>query len=52
MDGFQKPDNRCGFDNEFLSLKMVDDLNILTTNEGLKPENSKKNRYRNILPCK
>lgn len=52
MDDFQKPDQRNGFDGEFQSLKMVEDMHVFTTTEGMKAENFNKNRYRNILPCK
>ncbi|CAG9558167.1 unnamed protein product [Danaus chrysippus] len=50
MDNFQKPDQRNGFDGEFQSLKMVEDMHVFTTTEGMKAENFNKNRYRNILP--
>ncbi|CAK1554735.1 unnamed protein product [Leptosia nina] len=50
MEDVIKPENKCGFDGEFLSLKVVDDLNRFSMNEGIRVENSKKNRYRNILP--
>lgn len=46
-----KRENRCGFDGEFQSLKMLEDRLVFTTNEGMKAENVNKNRYRNILPC-
>ncbi|XP_030030123.2 tyrosine-protein phosphatase corkscrew isoform X2 [Manduca sexta] len=50
MEDFQKLDYNTGFDGEFQSLKMLDDRHIFTTNEGMKAENTTKNRYRNILP--
>ncbi|XP_072931302.1 tyrosine-protein phosphatase non-receptor type 11-like isoform X2 [Epargyreus clarus] len=50
MEEFQKPECKSGFDGEFHSLKIVDDIPVFTTNEGMKIENASKNRYRNILP--
>ncbi|VVC93808.1 unnamed protein product [Leptidea sinapis] len=46
----QNPESICGIDKEFLSLKIVDDTHDYSTLEGMKTENVKKNRYRNILP--
>ncbi|XP_049885280.1 tyrosine-protein phosphatase corkscrew-like isoform X2 [Pectinophora gossypiella] len=45
-----KVDNKCGFDGEFQALKMLDERLSFNTDEGMKPENVSKNRYRNILP--
>lgn len=45
-------ETKSGFDGEFQSLKMLEDRLVLSTNEGMKPENITKNRYRNVLPCK
>ncbi|XP_038216805.1 tyrosine-protein phosphatase corkscrew-like isoform X2 [Zerene cesonia] len=51
MDEFRKLDSKMsGFDSEYLALKMIDDINVFTSNEGMKLENNKKNRYRNIIP--
>ncbi|KPJ04936.1 Tyrosine-protein phosphatase corkscrew [Papilio xuthus] len=50
MDDIQKPDNKCGFDVEFYSLKLIEDMFVYTANEGAKMENMHKNRYRNIIP--
>lgn len=52
MDYIRKPKDKSGFDGEFLSLKFVDEVIGFSTNEGTKAENIKKNRYKNILPCK
>ncbi|CAH2103295.1 unnamed protein product [Euphydryas editha] len=49
MNDFQRA-QRTGFDGEFQSLKIVDDMHVFTTNEGMKLDNADKNRYRNILP--
>lgn len=51
MNDFERAAS-IGYDGEFHSLKMVDDMHVFTTNEAMKEENSDKNRYRNILPCK
>lgn len=48
----QKLESKNSFDGEFLTLKMLEERHVFTTNEGLRPENVLKNRYRNILPCK
>ncbi|XP_034839179.1 tyrosine-protein phosphatase non-receptor type 11-like isoform X2 [Maniola hyperantus] len=50
MDEFKKTDNYSGFDGEFQSLKILEDIHVYTTKEGLKMENANKNRYRNVLP--
>ncbi|XP_022124012.2 tyrosine-protein phosphatase corkscrew [Pieris rapae] len=50
MNDIQKTDNKSGFDSEFLSFKIFDEVIGLSLNEGMKDENIKKNRYRNILP--
>lgn len=52
MDEFKKTDSYSGFDGEFQSLKVLEDVHVFTTNEGVKMENINKNRYRNVLPCK
>lgn len=52
IEDYQKLDNKCGFDGEFQSLKMLEDRHVFTNFEGTRPENAPKNRYRNILPCK
>lgn len=49
MNDFERAAS-IGYDGEFHSLKMVDDMHVFTTNEAMKEENSDKNRYRNILP--
>lgn len=46
-----KLETKSGFDGEFQSLKMLDDRLVLSADEGMKPENLTKNRYRNVLPC-
>ncbi|CAG9781996.1 unnamed protein product [Diatraea saccharalis] len=46
----QKLEHKAGFDSEFLKLKILEERHVFTTNEGLRPENMHKNRYRNILP--
>lgn len=46
-----KLETKSGFDSEFQSLKMLEDRLVLSADEGLKPVNTTKNRYRNILPC-
>ncbi|XP_026500761.1 tyrosine-protein phosphatase corkscrew-like isoform X1 [Vanessa tameamea] len=46
----QDTHHNTGFDGEFHSLKTMEDLHMFTTEEGLKPQNVNKNRYRNILP--
>ncbi|KAL0902726.1 hypothetical protein ABMA27_000535 [Loxostege sticticalis] len=45
-----KLESKNSFDGEFLTLKMLEERHVFTTNEGLRPENVLKNRYRNILP--
>ncbi|CAH1647854.1 unnamed protein product [Spodoptera littoralis] len=50
IEDYQKLDNKCGFDGEFQSLKMLEDRHVFTNFEGTRPENAPKNRYRNILP--
>ncbi|CAG4984322.1 unnamed protein product [Parnassius apollo] len=50
MDDILKSDSKCGFDAEFHSLKIIEDLHVFTMDEGTKTENMAKNRYRNILP--
>lgn len=47
-----KLENESGFEGEFQTLKMLEDRCVFSTNEGIRPENANKNRYRNILPCK
>nr|XP_049693231.1 tyrosine-protein phosphatase corkscrew isoform X2 [Helicoverpa armigera] len=49
-DDCQQLDASTGFDGEFQSLKMLDDRHVFTNFEGIKPENSNKNRYRNVIP--
>ncbi|XP_047040850.1 tyrosine-protein phosphatase corkscrew-like isoform X1 [Helicoverpa zea] len=49
-DDCQQLDASIGFDGEFQSLKMLDDRHVFTNFEGIKPENSNKNRYRNVIP--
>lgn len=46
-----KLETKSGFDSEFQSLRMLEDRLVLSADEGMKPVNSTKNRYRNILPC-
>lgn len=43
---------KSGFDAEFQSLQMLDNLNVFSTDVGTRPENANKNRYRNVVPCK
>ncbi|XP_026742026.1 tyrosine-protein phosphatase corkscrew-like isoform X1 [Trichoplusia ni] len=50
MEDYQKLDHKSGFDGEFQSLKMLEDRHVFTSHEGTRPENTPKNRYRNILP--
>uniref|UniRef100_A0A2A4JVP3 protein-tyrosine-phosphatase n=2 Tax=Heliothis virescens TaxID=7102 RepID=A0A2A4JVP3_HELVI len=50
VNDYQKLDSSTGFDGEFQSLKMLDERHVFTNFEGIKPENTTKNRYRNVLP--
>lgn len=43
---------KAGFWEEFESLQQQEFKYLLSRNEGSKPENRYKNRYKNILPCK
>ncbi|CAH2036078.1 unnamed protein product, partial [Iphiclides podalirius] len=50
MEKFQKPENKGGYDGEFLSLNLAEEMNLFSMEEGEKAENIAKNRYRNVLP--
>jgi len=42
---------KAGFWEEFESLQQHDCKHLFSRDEGAKPENRNKNRYKNILPC-
>lgn len=50
FNDLRKSPGSAGIDAEFSTLKMMEECHVFTTNEGMKPENANKNRYRNILP--
>ena len=42
---------KAGFWEEFEQLQQHEQKSLFSRKEGAKPENKKKNRYKNILPC-
>ena len=42
---------KAGFWEEFEQLQQQEHKSLYSRKEGAKPENKKKNRYKNILPC-
>ena len=42
---------KAGFWEEFEQLQQQEHKSLHSRKEGAKPENKKKNRYKNILPC-
>ena len=42
---------KAGFWEEFEQLQQQENKSQHNRKEGAKPENKKKNRYKNILPC-
>ena len=42
---------KAGFWEEFEQLQQQDSKTLFDRKEGAKPENKRKNRYKNILPC-